>query len=163
MTKEKKKDIHSEDEFDDIEEEEDDESIVDEDEENESEITDEEKEDLSDINEDEVYDIECDDDIDIKEDLSIEIVPKNERISSSRMTIYEMVRILGERTKQLTMGAKLLIKVPNEYGLSYEQMAIEEFKLKMTPYKIRRPLPSGKYELWTLDELNIDHLLYYIN
>ena len=34
----------------------------------------------------------------------------SERISASKLTKYEMVRILGERTKQLTMGAKPLIK-----------------------------------------------------
>ena len=32
------------------------------------------------------------------------------RISSNRLTKYEMVRIIGERTKQLTLGAKPLIK-----------------------------------------------------
>jgi DNA-directed RNA polymerase subunit K/omega len=68
-----------------------------------------------------------------------------------------MVRILGERTNQLTMGAKPLIKYNKE--LSYEQIAVEELKLNMIPYKIKRPLPNGKYEIWTLEELYKDHLL----
>jgi hypothetical protein len=30
----------------------------------------------------------------------------------------------------------------------------------MIPFKIRRPLPNGKYELWNLEELSKEHLLY---
>jgi DNA-directed RNA polymerase subunit K/omega len=80
-----------------------------------------------------------------------------DRISSNRLTKYEMVRILGERTKQLTMGAKPLIK--NYESLGYDKIAEEEFKLNMIPYKIKRPLPNGRYEIWTLDELYKNHLL----
>jgi DNA-directed RNA polymerase subunit K/omega len=87
-----------------------------------------------------------------------EYVPKEKRISCDRLTNYEMVRILGERTKQLTMGAKPLIK--NYQNLSYDKIAEEEFKINMIPFKIKRPLPNGKYEIWTLDELKKDHLFY---
>jgi DNA-directed RNA polymerase subunit K/omega len=86
-----------------------------------------------------------------------EFVPKENRISANRLTKYEMVRILGERTKQLTMGAKPLIK--NYQSLSYDRVAEEELKLNMIPYKIKRPLPNGQFEIWTLDELNKEHLL----
>lgn len=86
-----------------------------------------------------------------------EFVSKQDRISSNRLTKYEMVRILGERTKQLTIGAKPLIK---NYGdLSYEKIAEEEFKKNMIPFKIKRPLPNGKFEIWSLDELYKDHLM----
>ena len=37
-------------------------------------------------------------------------VPDNERISINRMTKYEYVRLLGTRTKQLSMGAKPMSK-----------------------------------------------------
>jgi DNA-directed RNA polymerase subunit K/omega len=87
----------------------------------------------------------------------VEYVPKDQRISADRLTNYEMVRILGERTKQLTMGAKPLIK--NYQNLSYDKIAEEEFIRNMIPFKIKRPLPNGKYEIWTLDELKKDHLL----
>jgi len=85
------------------------------------------------------------------------ILDKQNRISSNRLTKYEMVRILGERTKQLTMGAKPLVK--NYESLSYEKIAEEELKLNMTPYIIKRILPNGKIEKWYLDELYKDHLL----
>jgi DNA-directed RNA polymerase subunit K/omega len=88
---------------------------------------------------------------------SSEYVSKEHRVSSNRLTKYEMVRLLGERTKQLTMGAKPMIK--KYQGLSYEKVAEEEFKRNMIPYKIKRPLPSGKFEIWTLDELSKDHLM----
>jgi len=81
----------------------------------------------------------------------------NERISPNRLTKYEMVRILSERVKQLIMGAKPMIK--NYKELSYEEIAEHELINSLVPFKIRRPLPNGKFEIWTLDELNKDHLL----
>lgn len=92
-----------------------------------------------------------------KEKVKSNMLQKDKRISNNKLTKYEMVRILGERIKQLTMGAKPLIK--NYKELSYEKIAEEELKLNMTPFKIKRYLPNGKYEIWTLNELNKDHLL----
>jgi DNA-directed RNA polymerase subunit K/omega len=96
-------------------------------------------------------------DSEIQPEIEEEMVSKENRISPNRLTKYEMVRILGERTKQLKMGAKPLIK--NHKDFSYEKIAEEELKTNMIPFKIKRPLPNGKYELWTLDELKKDHLL----
>ena len=108
--------------------------------------------------EDELDDIENNEASEIEEVIVEEKLLKgNERISANRLTKYEMVRILGERTKQLTMGAKPLIK--NYEGLNYDKIAEEELKLNMIPYKIKRTLPNGKYEIWTLDELFKDHLI----
>jgi len=98
-----------------------------------------------------------DEEIEAQPDTSVEYVKKEERQSSAKLTKYEMVRILGERTKQLTMGAKPLIK--NYKGLPYDKISEEELKLNMIPFKIRRPLPNGKYELWNLEELSKEHLL----
>ena len=95
--------------------------------------------------------------IEVQPDTTVQYVKKEDRVSAPKLTKYEMVRILGERSKQLTTGAKPLIK--NYKGLPYDKIAEEELKLNMIPFKIRRPLPNGKYELWTLDELKKDHLL----
>ena len=95
--------------------------------------------------------------VEISSEQGNEYLSKENRISNNRLTKYEMVRILGERTKQLTMGAKPLIK--NYHHLSYDKVAEEEFIRNIIPYKIKRPLPNGKYEIWTLDELNKEHLL----
>jgi DNA-directed RNA polymerase subunit K/omega len=99
-----------------------------------------------------------DNEIEAQPDINIVYTKKEERQSLAKLTKYEMVRILGERTKQLTMGAKPLIK--NYKGLNYDKIAEEELKLNMIPFKIRRPLPNGKYELWNLEELSKEHLLY---
>jgi DNA-directed RNA polymerase subunit K/omega len=108
------------------------------------------------INEDNEY-FDNNDEIELPNNQLSEYVKKEDRISSDRLTNYEMVRILGERTKQLTMGAKPLIK--NYQNLSYDRVAEEELKKNMIPFKIKRPLPRGQYEIWTLDELKKDHLL----
>jgi len=112
------------------------------------------------IDEDNEY-FDNDEYVEVQPDTTVEYVKKEERISAKKLTKYEMVRILGERQKQLTMGAKPLIK--NFQELAYDKIAEEELKLNMIPFKIRRPLPNGKYELWTLDELNKSHLLYLLD
>jgi DNA-directed RNA polymerase subunit K/omega len=138
----------------------------------EMEFNDEDDEDLENYNDEEESVNDCqlekmiDDDNDffdnyenseIEESNEQKLLKGSDRISSNRLTKYEMVRILGERTKQLTMGAKALIK--NYESLSYEKIAEEELKLNMIPFKIKRSLPNGKYEIWTLDELYKNHLL----
>lgn len=112
------------------------------------------------IEEDNEY-FDNEEEIEAQPDTTVEYVKKEDRLSAAKLTKYEMVRILGERTKQLTMGAKPLIK--NHKGLPYDVIAEEELKANMIPYKIRRPMPNGKYELWTLDELNKEHLLSLLN
>ena len=84
-------------------------------------------------------------------------VSKENRVSLNRLTKFELVRVLGERTNQLTMGAKTLVK--NINGLSYDKIAESELLLNMIPFKIKRPLPNGMFEIWALDELYKDHLL----
>lgn len=85
----------------------------------------------------------------------IKIVDPKDRITRNFLTKYEAVRIIGERTKQLVMGAKPLIS--NHHEFSYEQIALEELKLNMIPFKIRRPV-GNKFEIWNLNELRKDHL-----
>ena len=109
--------------------------------------------------ENEYYD--DDDEIEAQPDLNIVYCTKEERQSSAKLSKYEMIRILGERIKQLTMGAKPMIK--NYKHLSYEKVAEEELKLNMIPYIIRRPIQNGKYEKWELNELDKDHLLYLLD
>jgi DNA-directed RNA polymerase subunit K/omega len=161
MPKKIKKD--SDDEAEDIELEKEIEETVDNenegDDDDEIETEDESKETKDDSDSDELPEL-----FDINQNNNISVKPeelkKEDRITRNKLTKYEMVRILGERTKQLTMGAKPLIK--NIEGLSYDIIAEEELKLNMIPYKIKRPLPNGKVEIWTLDELDKSHLLSYL-
>ena len=49
--------------------------------------------------------------------------PKDQRITKNKLTRYEYVRIIGERTKQLSMGAKPLINVNKESeNLEYKEI-----------------------------------------
>jgi DNA-directed RNA polymerase subunit K/omega len=159
-SKNNKKDNDEEDEYELDDEDDVISDIIDEDEiDDEDEINDIENEQenengciMEDVNDDEIYY-----NIDIPTTTDIKYLGGADRISLNRLTKYEMVRILGERTKQITMGAKPLIK--NTKNLTNEQIVNEEFKNNMIPFKIKRPLPNGKFEIWTLDELEKDHLL----
>ena len=101
-----------------------------------------------------------DDSSDVHQEQPTVYVKGDQRITNPRLTRYEMVRIIGERTKQLTMGAKPLVK--NFQDLSYEDIAVEELKLNMTPFKIKRPLPNNKIEIWEIKELDKKHLESFI-
>ena len=88
----------------------------------------------------------------------VTITDKSQRISKNKMTRYEFVRIIGERIKQLNMGAKPLIKQSaKSESFTNTEIAIEELKLNMMPFKIRRPVKDN-YEIWSIDELDKKHL-----
>jgi DNA-directed RNA polymerase subunit K/omega len=75
------------------------------------------------------------------------------RITLNRLTKFEMVRILGIRTHQISSGAKPFINNINDK--SSIEIAILELKNKTTPLKIKRPLPNNTYEVWKISDLNI--------
>jgi DNA-directed RNA polymerase subunit K/omega len=99
--------------------------------------------------------------IDIEEpeiNISDVVVDDSKRTSKNKMTRYEFVRIIGERIMQLTKGAKPLIKQNKQsMELSYKEIAIEELKANMIPFKIRR-FVKDHYEIWKIEELNKKHL-----
>ena len=78
-------------------------------------------------------------------------VPANERITKPILTKYERVRLLSDRTQQLTLGAKPMVK--NIEGLTPKEIAIQELKVHMMPLIIKRPRPDGKSEIWYTKEL----------
>ena len=47
----------------------------------------------------------------------------------------------------------------NYQELTYEQIAIEELKHNMVPFKIKRPLPNNRIEEWSIEELDKKHLM----
>jgi DNA-directed RNA polymerase subunit K/omega len=107
---------------------------------------------------DENDDNDCIDIEDPEINISDVVVPPEKRTSKNKMTRYEFVRIIGERVMQLTKGAKPLIKQNKQsMELSYKEIAIEELKANMIPFKIRR-FVKDHYEIWKIDELNKKHL-----
>ncbi len=81
------------------------------------------------------------------------VVEKEKRISLPILTKYERVRMLADRVKHLTVGAKPMLK--NTENMTDEEIAKEELAQSVLPYIIERVLPNGIKERWELSELEI--------
>ena len=68
------------------------------------------------------------------------------------LTKYEKARILGQRAKQINAGATPFVKVPENVIDGYIIAEIE-LKEKRIPFIIRRPLPNGGSEYWSIKDL----------
>ena len=73
------------------------------------------------------------------------------------LTKYERARILGQRAKQINMGAQSFIKRPDNVidGIIIAEL---ELKQKKIPFIIKRPLPNGACEYWNVNDL--ENILY---
>ena len=70
------------------------------------------------------------------------------------LTKYERARILGERAKQLNMGAKPLVELGPDVIDGY-LIALREFDEKKIPFIIKRPMPNGGCEYWKCKDLEM--------
>ena len=82
-----------------------------------------------------------------------EIVKPEERVTKPFLTKFERVRLLGDRAKQLSLGAKPMLK--NTELLNPKEIARLELEKKVIPLIIERTLPNGKKERWNITELSI--------
>lgn len=82
-----------------------------------------------------------------------DVVSKEARITKPFLNKYEKTRVLSTRTRQIALGAKPLIKINSSKKMTPYEIAKLELKEKMTPLIIKRVLPSGKTELFTINEL----------
>ena len=78
-------------------------------------------------------------------------IPDAKRTTTPYMTKYERARILGTRALQISMNAPVLVDLEGETDPL--QIAIKELNQKKIPLIIRRYLPDGWYEDWTVEEL----------
>jgi len=78
-------------------------------------------------------------------------VKSEDRITKSYLYEFERVRLLGERAKQISMGAKPMIK--NVDKLDPKSIARLEIENKVIPLMILRELPDGRIEKWKINEL----------
>ncbi|KAL8721083.1 MAG: hypothetical protein Q9225_002155 [Loekoesia sp. 1 TL-2023] len=78
-------------------------------------------------------------------------IPKEERSTTPYMTKYERARVLGTRALQISMNAPVLVDLEGETDPL--QIAIKELKEKKIPLVVRRYMPDGWYEDWTVEEL----------
>lgn len=81
-------------------------------------------------------------------------IPKEQRITTPFMTKYERARILGTRALQISMNAPVLVDIEGETDPL--QIAMKELSAKKIPLVVRRYLPDGSYEDWSVEELIID-------
>jgi DNA-directed RNA polymerase I, II, and III subunit RPABC2 len=68
------------------------------------------------------------------------------------LTKFEKARILGQRAKQINSGATPFVKVPENVIDGY-LIAEMELKEKRIPFIVRRPLPNGGSEYWSIKDL----------
>jgi len=73
------------------------------------------------------------------------------RVTNPLLTKYEKARILGVRATQISKGAKPTIDIGDMKDAL--QIAEYEFYHGKIPLIVRRHLPDGGYEDWTLDEV----------
>ena len=71
------------------------------------------------------------------------------------LTKYEKARILGLRISQLNKGAEPFIDIKERQIVDTHIIAEEELKSKSLPFIIMRPIPNGKKEYWSLQDLEI--------
>lgn len=84
-----------------------------------------------------------------------QIVKPEDRETKPILTKYERVRILGDRAKQLSLGAKpMLLNVDN---INPKDVARLELERKVVPFIIERDMPGGKKERWYSHELKIEN------
>lgn len=76
------------------------------------------------------------------------------KITTRYLTKYERARLLGTRALQLSMNAPPLVELRGETDAL--QIAQRELRERKLPLIIRRYLPDGSYEDWSLNELMID-------
>jgi len=70
------------------------------------------------------------------------------------LTKYERARILGTRALQISMNAPILVPLDGETDAL--QIAIKELSQRKIPLVIRRYLPDGSFEDWSVSELISD-------
>ena len=93
-------------------------------------------------------------DEEIEDDKNKKISPyvkPEERITKPFLFDFERVRILGERAKQISMGAKPMLKNIETYDP--KRIAKMELEQKVLPLIILRELPDGRIEKWKVSEL----------
>jgi DNA-directed RNA polymerase I, II, and III subunit RPABC2 len=82
------------------------------------------------------------------------MLTRRERKTIPILSKYERTRVVGERAIQISMGAPPLVEVGNLENPV--DIAEKELREKKIPYIIKRVLPNGLIELWSVDELRID-------
>lgn len=87
----------------------------------------------------------------IRTQMAGESQPNKERVTTPYLTKYERARVLGTRALQISMNAPVLVPLDGETDAL--QIAIKELSQRKIPLIIRRFLPDGTFEDWSVSEL----------
>lgn len=90
---------------------------------------------------------------------------RKEKLTTPYMTKYERARLLGTRALQIryfgitlilmiSMNAPVMVEVEGETDPF--QIALKELRERKIPLIVRRFLPDGSYEDWSVDELLVE-------
>ena len=116
---------------------------------------------LSNFDENKNEDMDEEDDCDLStietsEDDEETIVEETKnRVTFPILTKYEKNFIIGFRTKQITNGSVILVDINTLKEKTPYNIAVEELNKGLIPFKIKRHLPNGTYEVWDIEELII--------
>ena len=80
-------------------------------------------------------------------------VPREQRTTTPYMTKYERARVLGTRALQISMNAPVLVQLDGETDPL--EIAGKELRERRIPFVVRRYMPDGSYEDWSIEELII--------
>lgn len=100
-------------------------------------------------------DIDIEDNFEDEDDgheINNKYVKPSERKTKPYLFEFERVRLLGDRARQLSMGAKPMIK--NIEIMDPRAIAKMELEKKIIPLIVLRELPNGQIEKWKVSELN---------
>ena len=78
----------------------------------------------------------------------------SDRVTTKYLTKYERARVLGTRALQISMNAPVMVDLDGETDPL--KIAMKELRERKIPIIIRRFLPDGSHEDWSIDELIVD-------
>lgn len=81
-------------------------------------------------------------------------VARSERVTTKYLTKYERARVLGTRALQISMNAPVMVDIDGETDPL--RIAEKELRERKIPIIVRRYLPDGSHEDWSIDELIVD-------
>jgi len=119
----------------------------------EIELNEDDKEKDEDENEETIIELDKVEEEDESEKKNYEKVEQDKRVSFPFLTKYEKARLIGVRATQLSQGAKSNLETEDIWDPI--KIAELELKNKCIPLIVRRYLPNGKFEDWSINELII--------
>ncbi|KAI8817378.1 RNA polymerase, subunit omega/K/RPB6 [Fimicolochytrium jonesii] len=78
-------------------------------------------------------------------------IPKHLRLTTPYMTKYEKARVLGTRALQISMNAPVMVDLNGESDPL--AIAMKELREQKIPLMVRRYMPDGSWEDWSVEEL----------